>query len=89
MAALDPSTLRWRRSSRSANYTNCVESAHLDWRKSSRSTNYTNCVEVAHTGHAVAARNSKAPDGGVLLVSADSWSSFLGGVRAGRFEVRS
>lgn len=89
MAAPDPSTLRWRKSSRSTNHTNCVEIAHLDWRKSSRSSNYGNCVEVARTGHAVAARDSKAPDGGVLLVSADSWSSFLRGVRAGRFEGRS
>ncbi|MGW0893910.1 DUF397 domain-containing protein [Saccharopolyspora sp. NPDC002578] len=86
MAALDPSTLRWRKSSRSTNYTNCVEIAHLDWRKSSRSSNYGNCVEVARTDHAVAARDSKAPDGGVLLFGEGSWSSFLRGLRSGRFD---
>ncbi|MCX2732385.1 DUF397 domain-containing protein [Saccharopolyspora sp. NFXS83] len=58
----------------------------LPWRKSSRSSNYGNCVEVAHTGHAVAARDSKAPDDEVLLVSATSWSSFLHGIREGRFD---
>lgn len=86
MAELDLSNLRWRKSSRSTNYTNCVEVAYPGWRKSRHSTNYGNCVEIAPIDHSVAARDSKDPDGGYLLVSPSAWSSFLGGIRGGRFE---
>ncbi|MBQ6643680.1 MAG: DUF397 domain-containing protein [Saccharopolyspora sp.] len=58
----------------------------LSWRKSRYSTNYGNCVEIAPIDHSVAARDSKDPDGGYLLVSPSAWSSFLGGIRGGRFE---
>ncbi|WP_184722543.1 DUF397 domain-containing protein [Saccharopolyspora phatthalungensis] len=67
MASLDLSTLRWR--------------------KSSRSSNYGNCVEVAFSGPAVVARDSKAPDDARLVFSAVSWASFLGRLRAGRFDA--
>lgn len=60
--------------------------SNLRWRKSSRSTNYTNCVEVARVPRTVAARDSKDPVGGVLLFGEASWSSFLHGVREGRFD---
>ncbi|WP_221316289.1 DUF397 domain-containing protein [Saccharopolyspora gloriosae] len=58
----------------------------LHWRKSSYSNGTRTCVEVACADRAVAARDSKSPDGGVLLFGATSWSSFLHGVRAGRFD---
>ena len=63
-----------------------LDPSHLRWRKSSRSTNYTNCVEVARFGGAVVTRDSKDPCGGALVVSAASWTSFLRGLRAGRFD---
>ncbi|WP_371515375.1 DUF397 domain-containing protein [Kitasatospora sp. NBC_01300] len=54
------------------------------WRKSSHSGDQGNCIEVddAHPGHV---RDSKDPDGPVLVFPADAWSAFLTGVRAGDF----
>jgi hypothetical protein len=52
----------WRKSSYSANESNCVE---LAWRKSSYSADEGNCVELAYTG---AIRDSKNPEGGRLEV---------------------
>jgi hypothetical protein len=41
----------------------------IRWRKSSfSSSGGANCVEVAHLPHAIAYRDSKNPDGPVLLV---------------------
>ncbi|MFE9444775.1 DUF397 domain-containing protein [Streptomyces sp. NPDC006602] len=57
------------------------------WRKSSYSDGGgTNCVEVAD-GHAnlVPVRDSKVPDGKVLVFGATSWASFLTSVKS---EVR-
>lgn len=83
---MKPNDSQWRKSSYSSGTRTCVEVAYPGWHKSSRSTNYTNCVEVAPTDHSVAARDSKHPDGGYLLVSPSAWSSFLDGIRGGRFE---
>ena len=58
MADLGP----WRKSSCSAEESNCVEIA---WRKSSYSGDEANCVELASLG---AVRDSKNPSGGVLRV---------------------
>jgi hypothetical protein len=54
------------------------------WRKSSYSDGGgTNCVEVApgYT-HLVPVRDSKVPQGPVLVLSATSWSSFLTKVKS-------
>ncbi|QIZ33833.1 DUF397 domain-containing protein [Saccharopolyspora sp. ASAGF58] len=59
----------------------------LRWRKSTRSSSYVNCVEVAFAGPVVAARDSKDPAGGALLFGAATWSSFVDGLRAGRFDA--
>ncbi|MGW5647160.1 DUF397 domain-containing protein [Saccharopolyspora sp. NPDC003752] len=64
-----------------------LDLSNLAWRKSSRSATYTNCVEVAFVDSAVAARDSKDPDGGVLLFGAATWASFVDGVRAGRLDA--
>ncbi|MFF8938837.1 DUF397 domain-containing protein [Streptomyces paradoxus] len=53
------------------------------WRKSSYSDGGgTNCLEVAD-GHAgiVPVRDSKRPDGPILVFGASPWASFLEGVR--------
>lgn len=58
----------------------------LRWHKSSYSAEVQHCVEIASADRAVAARDSKDPEGGVLLMSSTTWSAFLHGIRDGRFE---
>jgi hypothetical protein len=68
---MDLKNAKWRRSSHSGpNGGNCVEVAGLPWRKSSRSgENGGECVELAGATGVVAVRDSKDPDGPVLLLS--------------------
>ncbi len=73
--------MRWRKSSRSGEYENCVE---LAWRKSSHSGPQTNCVELAHPPGAI--RDSKNPAGPVLLVG--DLPAFLREIKRGRFDPR-
>ncbi|MFE5585340.1 DUF397 domain-containing protein [Kitasatospora sp. NPDC056531] len=81
--------LTWRKSSYSGNDGgDCVEVA-LAWRKSSYSgTNGGNCIEVApgFLPGAVPVRDSKDPQGPVLLFSASAWKSFVSGVQTGDFQ---
>ncbi|RDG36704.1 DUF397 domain-containing protein [Streptomyces corynorhini] len=63
----------------------------LLWLKSSYSGNGGSCVEWAPT-HATATgtvpvRDSKVPQGPVLLVPAGAFASFVGAVRQGRFDA--
>ena len=57
----------------------------LSWRKSSFS-NVNGCVEIAPYRGGVAVRDSKNPDGGVLVYNEHEWRAFLDGVRAGEFD---
>jgi hypothetical protein len=56
----------------------------IKWRKSSAS-GLTNCVEVAQLGGQVGLRDSKHPDGPALFVSAETFTEFLAGIKAGDF----
>ncbi|MEV6302448.1 DUF397 domain-containing protein [Actinoplanes sp. NPDC051861] len=47
------------------------------WRKSSRSVGGGECVEVAVKGGEVAVRDSKSPDGPMLIFSLVAWRSFI------------
>ena len=53
------------------------------WRRSSRSTATANCVEVAVAGSAVGVRDSKDPDGAVLVLPAAAWTHFVAEIRSG------
>jgi hypothetical protein len=58
------------------------------WYKSSRSGgNGGNCVEVANLDDAVAVRDSKHPDNGVLVFAKADWTVFVDAVRAGEYDL--
>jgi Domain of unknown function (DUF397) len=59
----------------------------MRWRTSSRSGNGgMDCVELARTPNQIAARDSKAPDGGMLGFGLDAFGAFLADVKAGRYD---
>lgn len=51
--------------------------SHAQWIKSSFSGNSGNCVEVAITESVVGIRDSKDPDGSVLVVTREEWRGFM------------
>ncbi|WSZ01565.1 DUF397 domain-containing protein [Streptomyces sp. NBC_00872] len=56
------------------------------WIKSSRSNGQSACVEAAFLDHGIVpVRDSKVLQGPVLVFGADTWSSFVAGVRKGAF----
>jgi hypothetical protein len=62
-----------------------VEGAH--WCKSRRSGGNGNCVEVARLSDGrVAMRNSRYPDGPVLVYTREEIDAFFGGVKDGEFD---
>jgi hypothetical protein len=62
-----------------------IDLSRAEWRKSSRSGgNGGQCVEVAQNLPAVVAvRDSKDPQGGVLIFRRADWAQFVGLVRRG------
>lgn len=57
------------------------------WRKASLSTETDKCVEVAHVEGVVAMRDSKQPEGPVLIFTPAEWRAFLGGANLGEFDL--
>jgi hypothetical protein len=56
------------------------------WRKSSLS-HQNGCVEIAQVKGHILVRDSKHKQGPVLVFTPTEWRSFLGGVRAGEFDL--
>ena len=57
------------------------------WVKSSLSFANGNCVEVSdQPGGGIGVRNSRDPQGPVLMFTPAEWHAFLGGVRLGEFD---
>lgn len=62
--------------------------AIVTWRKSKHSGKEGNCVEVARLlGDTDAMRDSKDPEGAVLVLPARHMAAFLAATRAGVFHV--
>ncbi|WP_406381991.1 DUF397 domain-containing protein [Streptomyces sp. NBC_01618] len=56
----------------------------LTWFKASASSENGACVEVTQVpGRLIGVRDSKAPGGAVLILTADTFAAFLGGVKGG------
>jgi hypothetical protein len=65
-----------------------VNLANAVWQKSTRSGPVSdNCVEIAFVDGAIAMRDSKHPDGPVLLFTAEEWDAFVEGAKDGEFDV--
>ncbi|MFC7388185.1 DUF397 domain-containing protein [Sphaerisporangium rhizosphaerae] len=59
----------------------------VKWQKSSYTgNNGGNCVEVAQSLKLIAVRDSKRPDGPKLFFTPGEWNTFIGDVKAGRFD---
>lgn len=56
----------------------------IPWCKSSYSSNQGQCVEVAGLPGGRAVRDSKNPDGAVLIFGAAQWAAFTAAVRDGQ-----
>jgi hypothetical protein len=67
-----------------------VDLTGVRWRKSTRSNASGDCVEVAFVPDgSVAVRDTKDRDGGTQLYSRAEWAAFIGGVKAGEFDLPS
>jgi hypothetical protein len=63
-----------------------VPDGSLAWRKATKS-NTGGCVELAPTPDGmIAVRDSKNPQGAILLYTPVEWDAFLDGVKRGEFD---
>jgi Domain of unknown function (DUF397) len=63
-----------------------VDLSKAVWKKATASGgNSDNCVEVAFVDDAIAVRDSKDRNGGVLIYDRKEWEAFTGGVKDGEF----
>ncbi len=57
------------------------------WRKSTRSGGNGQCVEARYVDHTAQVRDSKDRQGPVLSFTADQWTDFVQGIKAGTLDV--
>ena len=55
------------------------------WRKSTKSS-HGGCVEVRFVADYVQIRNSREPDGPILVFTTDEWDAFLAGAQEREFD---
>lgn len=58
----------------------------LAWRKAERSVNNGACVELAPMAGMIAMRDSKDPDGPILMYTKAELAAFLEGAKKGEFD---
>ena len=60
----------------------------VTWKKSTRSNGSGDCVEMACLSDGSSAvRDSKYPDGPVLMFTPSAWGAFIGGAKDGEFDL--
>lgn len=62
-----------------------IEPRQLEWRRSRRCDSGS-CVEVAAVDGNVAVRDSKNPNGPILIFDSQEWRAFILGVKDGEFD---
>ena len=83
MTDVDPSRLKWRKSSRSGgNGGNCVEIAPARRTSNHDGSTGGDCVEVASVERVIAVRDSKNLDGPVLTFAPHAWRAFTASFKA-------
>jgi Domain of unknown function (DUF397) len=63
-----------------------AERASLAWLKARASTANGECVEIASTAGRIAIRDSKDPDGLILVYTSGEFRAFLDSTRNGKFD---
>jgi hypothetical protein len=63
-----------------------VERAGLTWVKAQYSGANGQCIEIASTAGKIAIRDSKDPDGPILVYTPGEFKAFLHGARNGEFD---
>jgi hypothetical protein len=62
-------------------------SLSIHWRKSSRSdSSHGDCVEIADLSAVIGVRDSKDVDGPLLVFGRTAFRTFVGEIRAGRYD---
>jgi hypothetical protein len=65
-----------------------LDTSFTEWHKSPLSgPPDNNCVEVSFSTNAVGLRDSRKPDGAVLVFDHGEWEAFVGGVATGGFDL--
>jgi hypothetical protein len=63
-----------------------AERANLAWIKAQSSTHNGACVEIASTAGKIAIRDSKDPDGTILVCAPADFKAFVKSARNGKFD---